>query len=800
MMARWMRAVGVVVACAVMLAACSSPEEKKARFYEKGMAFLEQGDLVKARLELKNAIQIDPKYAEAYYGLGQVELEDKDPKKAFGLFSKAVELDEGLLDAQVALGNLYLMARQVENARARSTYVLEKQPDHRKGRLLEAGILISEKRAGAAGERLDRLLSEGFKDPQLYMMLASIRFQKNDSAGGRQMLRDGIAANPGSIRLRSILVAFLVKDKAYDEAIALVKEAIEIEPENKAHKVKLATLYWDADQQEQVEGLFDRMIAEDEAPMEVRILAAEFYARKNDAERAVEVINDGIKQEPGSIKLRLALATLQKAMRRHDQALVTLEEASGLTKDDSDPDLLKVKNHLARLHLGKGDLERAKKYADEVISASGGNVEAQYTAGQIYLRKKDGINAVSAFRKVVSEKPDFIDGHLHLAQAHLINKEKELAVDVLNNGLAENPEAGKLRKALARIYAADKDFDRAEKELRSVVEQNPKDLRASGDLADFLFMRGKADDAMSIYDRMVMEQPRVPAGYLKLAAMQRARKNNEAALEVMERGYAAIPQSPQVLTGLVKSYIVAGKQEKAVELIKDRLKSNDQDLLAHNLLGEIYVNRKQYDDAAREFEKAIAIRPEWQTPHNNLARVLLSQGKTDEAILNLNAALEKNPKNAAAYMTLANLYSKDGQQEKVFVTYEKALEALPNLWPAANNLAYMLSLGNGTPADLERAHDLALKAVALQPERPSVLDTLGWVHLQRGEADLAITELEKAVEKDPDASIIQYHLGLALMKVNRLDEARQMLEKALMDEAFPEREAVRKALEELSAG
>ena len=799
MRAKWILTAGILL-CIFLAVSCSSQEEKKAKFYNKGKKLFEQGDLVRARLELKNALQIDPKYAEAYYMMGKLELEDKNPQKAFSYFSKAVELDETLLDAQVALGNLYLMARQIDNARSKSTYVLEKQPDHQKGRLLEAGILLSEKRTGAAGERLDQLLAEGFTDPQLYMMLASLRFQKDDTEGGREMLHKGIEANPDSIRLRSILVAFLVRDKAYDDAISVVKEAVKIEPEDKAHKVKLAALYWEADRKDQAEALFDRMITEDESSADVRILAAEFYGRKNDAGRAFKVINAGIEKEPENIKLRLALSALQTATRRHDEALSTLQSALGLTQDDADPDLLRVKNQLARLYLGKGDIDIAKKYTDEVIAVSGGNVEAQYTAGQIYLRKKDGVNAISALRKVVSEKPDFIDGHLHLAQAHLINKEKQLAMDVLSTGIKENPKAGKLHKAMARLYAADKDFEQAEKELRLVVEQNPKDLRAQGDLADFLFMRQKPDDAMAIYEKMVLEQPRVPAGYLKLAAMHRVGKNNEAALAVMEQGYDAISQSPQILTGLIKQYIVAGKKDDAIALLKTRLKSNDQDFLAYNLIGEIHLTGKQYGEAADAFEKAIAIKPDWQTPHNNLARVLLSQGKTDETIAKLNAALETNPKNAAAYMTLANLYSKDGQEDKVVATYEKALEELPKLWPAANNLAYMLSLGEGAPTDLDRAHDLALKAVALQPEKPSVLDTLGWVYLQRGEADLAIPELEKAAEKDPDASIIRYHLGLALIKVNRLDEARQMLEKALMDEDFPERDAAMKMLEELKAG
>ena len=48
------------------LAGCSGPDAKKAKFFAKGKELLEKGDLVKAKLEFKNAIQIDPKYADAY--------------------------------------------------------------------------------------------------------------------------------------------------------------------------------------------------------------------------------------------------------------------------------------------------------------------------------------------------------------------------------------------------------------------------------------------------------------------------------------------------------------------------------------------------------------------------------------------------------------------------------------------------------------------------------------------------------------------------------------------------------------
>ena len=82
----------------VVLGACGSEETKRARFFDKGKALFEAGDYVKARLEFKNALQIDPKFAEAYYMLGMTELKEGNVKQAYGLFVKTVELDPALLD------------------------------------------------------------------------------------------------------------------------------------------------------------------------------------------------------------------------------------------------------------------------------------------------------------------------------------------------------------------------------------------------------------------------------------------------------------------------------------------------------------------------------------------------------------------------------------------------------------------------------------------------------------------------------------------------------------------------------
>jgi len=130
---------------ATVIVSCGGPEEKKMKFFNKGKALYENGEYVKARLEFKNALQIDPNFAQGYYMLGMVELHEKNWKRAYGFLSKAVDLDVDLLDAQVALGKILMAAKQKDKAREKADLVLAGNPDHEDALLLLATCLMGKK-------------------------------------------------------------------------------------------------------------------------------------------------------------------------------------------------------------------------------------------------------------------------------------------------------------------------------------------------------------------------------------------------------------------------------------------------------------------------------------------------------------------------------------------------------------------------------------------------------------------------------------------------------------------------------
>jgi tetratricopeptide (TPR) repeat protein len=93
---------------------------------------------------------------------------------------------------------------------------------------------------------------------------------------------------------------------------------------------------------------------------------------------------------------------------------------------------------------------------------------------------------------------------------------------------------------------------------------------------------------------------------------------------------------------------------------------------------------------------------------------------------------------------------------------------------AANNLAWLYQE--------QRRFDEALRWALLANDelrnRPEAQDTLGWIHVQRGNYNEALPLLASVVELRPDDPTYRYHLGFAYWKTGSF-RAREGLQRAV---------------------
>lgn len=81
-----------------------------------GICYASLRDFVKAKMYLKKALALDPKYPEPYNNLGNICLEEKDYEKSIELYKKAVELNPDYAAAYSNMGLAYKRTKRINEA------------------------------------------------------------------------------------------------------------------------------------------------------------------------------------------------------------------------------------------------------------------------------------------------------------------------------------------------------------------------------------------------------------------------------------------------------------------------------------------------------------------------------------------------------------------------------------------------------------------------------------------------------------------------------------------------------------
>src|SRR5262245_9528404 len=116
--------------CAIAVVACGTAEDRAAKYLARAKTSYEAEDYVKAEIDLKNTLQIDPNNVEAPYLFAQVSEKEQNWPNMFGHLRAVVDLDPTHKEARLKLGSVYLIAGDLGQASEQAEAVLAQDPEN----------------------------------------------------------------------------------------------------------------------------------------------------------------------------------------------------------------------------------------------------------------------------------------------------------------------------------------------------------------------------------------------------------------------------------------------------------------------------------------------------------------------------------------------------------------------------------------------------------------------------------------------------------------------------------------------
>ena len=756
------------------LAACGGAEDRKAKYFERGKALFEEGNFVKAELEFKNVLQIDPKDADAWYMLGQVAEKNREWRNAFGAYAGALDADAGHVPAMVAQGHLYRLSGANDKAMEAAETALRLAPGDADALVLRGAVRTQrgEMEAAVADARAAwRSDPDNVRAISLTAMFAA-REGKLDEAIG--LAKQGIEKHPRDNSLHLLLVGLYEKKGERSQAVEMLQRLVRNSPEELKFRLQLAAYYSQHEDLENAERALREAVEALPESAEAKLALADFLAKKRDVSAAEQALRDFIKTQPKTYELHFGLAKLYKGMGKAAQAKEVYQGV--IASDDLGPSGLKARTRLAELLLAEGERVEAGELVAAVLEENPKDTDALIVRAMLALLHKDPDQAIGDVRTVLGGIPNDPRATRLLAQGHLQKNEVTLAREALEKAVKAHPRDVTLSLDLAKVLVATGDTERALAVLENLVEAVPGDYSATRALGNLQIAQQRWEALKKTAQQLKRRHPDNPLGYYYMGIAHRGQKAPEKSVEEFKQALALKPDAIQALVELSKSYLALQQPEKALAQIEKVLAENPDNLAAHDLKGEIYLQQKRYEEAEAVFKQIIEANPKWSTPYRNLYSLYALRKDQERALAILREGVEATDDNNLRFL-LAGIYERRGEGAQAKVEYEAILAKAPQSVLAANNLAMLLVKGEPDQAMLDRA--LELTDGFDKAKNPLLVDTLGWVRYQRGEYEAALSLLERASVGAARYPVIDYHLGLTYLKLGKPEKARASLDRAL---------------------
>jgi tetratricopeptide (TPR) repeat protein len=477
-----------------------------------------------------------------------------------------------------------------------------------------------------------------------------------------------------------------------------------------------------------------------------RATGAALYAKNYDQARKVASL--WMELQPSSPDAHEALAEI--AMGTGDSAEAQRQFEAMLAGAGTSEARRQIYLRIAAVLARQQNRNESLRVMNQAVALHPDEAGAQFALAHLAVRLGELPAAAGAIDRALALDSGWEEAAIFKARILASQKDARQALTFYESYLAAHPKAAAFRLSYARYLIDLKQWDKALKEFRRVTELSPKDPDALYAVGLLALQTNQLNEAEAYLKRTLVVQPDNDQARLYLAQIAEQRKNYGDAL----RWYREIDAGTYYFEAQVRIASVLNEQGKiddALAQLRGMQPDSEQQQVQVVLMeDQILRDSKHYDRSLKVLNDALA-----RLPNNGdllYARALVAEK-----------------------LNMLDLHERDLRQ---------VLKADPKNVQALNALGYTLADRTNR---YQEAYALVEQALALKPDDPFIMDSMGWVYYRMGNNAKAVDYLKRALAIRNDAEI-SAHLGEVLWVSGERGQAETIWKRALHD--TPDNEAL----------
>jgi tetratricopeptide (TPR) repeat protein len=284
---------------------------------------------------------------------------------------------------------------------------------------------------------------------------------------------------------------------------------------------------------------------------------------------------------------------------------------------------------------------------------------------------------------------------------------------------------------LARLEQQEGRVDEAIRGYRIAGSLRPEYVAVPVNLGNIYLELDRLEDARGSFAAALEIQESIPAAYYGLGQVALSKRSYADAIDYFKKALALAPEANRIHYSMGMAYRGLKDPEKAkahlaqqgsvgvrvADPLVDRLQELIKGERVHMIRGRLALEAKRYPEAASEFRRAIAAKPDSVPAHINLGAVLTQTGDLKGAVEQFEKALRIDPNNTSAHYNLAVLLANENKHEQAIAH----LQALSGINPNDLGARFLLAQELLKSVRLDEALDEFSRVVQADPNNEEAL-------------------------------------------------------------------------------
>jgi tetratricopeptide (TPR) repeat protein len=552
----------------------------------------------------------------------------------------------------------------------------------------------------------------------------------------------------------------------FDNPVPISEDAILIPNLKTTAKVELANILLASAENTQDQDTRNELISEirntiDGLPRNINtsgitdIIEGKIAILQGDLQKAIQSLETADKKFGGRNPEAIFLSAV--LLKRTGETGAAIERLNRLTSGISGGRALKIYRELVDAYIKANMIDKAEAAVNQMLTIRPNDEAALLLKSQIMIQQA---------RKAERATEDPIS-------------ETDSMFSAASNLLAPLAEAGNrsAQLQLAQIQLEEGNIEGARGILEKIVDKNPEDLMAFQRLIQLDLMTDNKEKAQERIRQAMEQNPDAKNVYELLL-----QKTLDGEQNISEKLQNLIKEEKdmdpfQSAMALYMVHRMEGDMEKAEEALATAEKINPDDPRIISIRFQRAIQQEDWAEAKAVADKAGEIDLDnaqglfWQ------ARLLVARNKLKEASDTLELALERRPLFSEGWRLQGDVYRMLGELIAAENAYQEAIHLNPNNASAWFNLHLVheqRGYAQRALEDLQRARELMPRSERIYAAYLSFLS--------RHDKPAALAERIKIAEKNPEDMNNLRNIGMLYLETGNLDQARKVIGRLLKDD------------------